>query len=71
MIDLVVIGSPAENDADDAVAAARARLGGEHLAVRALVHALDLPDVYLDPVVLDRGDRPPHQFGPELGVVAV
>ena len=36
------------------VAAARARLLDEHLAVGALVDALDLPDVHLDAGVLDR-----------------
>ena len=42
----------------------------EHLAVLARVDALDLPDVHLDPGVLDRGDRAAHQLGAQLGVVA-
>ena len=57
--------------ADDAVAAAGAGLGDEHLAVRALVDALDLPDVDLDAEVLDVGDRAAHQLRAKLGVVAV
>ena len=53
------------------VAAAGAGLGDEHLAVGALVDALDLPDVDLDAGVLDLGDRAAHQLGAQLGVVAV
>ena len=71
MVDLRVVGAAAEHHADDAVAPARAGLGDEHLAVRALVDALDLPDVDLDAGVLDLGDRAPHQLGAQLGVVAV
>ena len=71
MVDLVVVGAAAEHDADDAVAAARAGLRDEHLAVGALVDALDLPDVDLDAGVLDLGDRAAHQLGAQLGVVAV
>ena len=71
MVDLRVVGAAAEDDADDAVASAGAGLLDEHLAVGALVDALDLPDVDLDAGVLDLGDRAPHQLGAQLGVVAV
>ena len=71
VVDLGVVGAAAEHDADDAVAAAGARLRDEHLAVGALVDALDLPDVDLDAGVLDLGDRAAHQLGAQLGVVAV
>ena len=47
------------------------RLLGQHRGVIALVHAFDLPDVNLDPERLNLLDRPAHQLGPELGVVAV
>ena len=51
VIDLVVVGTATEDDADDAVATACAALGRDPLAVGALVDALDLPDVRLDPGV--------------------
>ena len=41
------------------------------LAVLALVETLDLPDVWLDPGSLDLFDRPQHEVGAELLVVAV
>src|SRR4029079_14963322 len=71
LVDLVVVGAAAEDDAHDALAPALARLPAEHLAIRALVDALDLPDVDLDPGVLDLGDRATHQLRTQLGVVAV
>ena len=71
MVDLGVVGAAAEHDADDAVAPAGARLRDEHLAVRALFDALDLPDVDLDARVLDLGDRAAHQLGAQLRVVAL
>src|SRR5260221_6006141 len=54
-VDLAVVGAPPEHHAGDAVAAARAGLRDEHLAVGALVDTLDLPDVRLDSSVLDLG----------------
>ncbi len=71
VVDLGVVGAAAEHDAVDAVAAAAARLRDEHLAVRALFDALDLPDVDLDAGVLDLGDRAAHQLRAQLCVVAV
>ena len=72
VVDLLVVGAAAEQHADHALAAlAGAGLLGEHLGVRALVDALDLPDVHLDAGVLDLLDRAPHQLGAQLGVVAV
>src|SRR3954464_4393854 len=72
LVDLVVAGAAAEHHADDVLAPpAAARLPGEHLAVGALVHALDLPDVHLDAELLDLLDRAPHQLRTQLGVVAV
>src|SRR5664280_1296148 len=70
-IDLGVVGATAEHHAGDALTAARTCLGDQHLAVGALVHALDLPDVGLDARVLDLGDRAAHQLGAQLGVIAV
>src|SRR3954447_9130270 len=72
LLDLLGRRAAAEHDAHDVLATpARARLPGEHLAVRRLVHALDLPDVDLDAEGLDLLDRAPHQLRPQLGVVAV
>src|SRR5664280_3626286 len=70
-IDLGVVGATAEHHAGDALTAARTCLGDQHLAVGALVHALDLPDVGLDARVLDLGDRAAHQLGAQLGVIAL
>src|SRR5215208_2230150 len=71
-INLLVARPTPEHHADDLVATlAGTRLLGEHLAVRLLVHALDLPDVDLDAELLAVLDRAPHQLGPQLGVVAV
>jgi hypothetical protein len=72
VVDLLVAGAAAEQDADDALTAlALARLLGERLRVGLRVDALDLPDVDLDAVVLDLLDRAPHQLRTQLGVVAV
>ena len=71
MVDLRVVRAAAEHHAHDALAPARAGLRDEHLAVRALVDALDLPHVHLDPRVLDLGDRAAHQLGAQLRVVAL
>src|ERR1035438_3250146 len=71
VVDLGVVRAASEDHAHDAVAAADAGLFGEHLAVGALVHALDLPDVRLDARVLDLGDGAAHQLGTQLGVIAV
>src|SRR3954469_19831436 len=54
LVDLVVAGAAAEHHAHDLFAAVPGTgLLGEHLAVGLLVDALDLPDVDLDPEVLD------------------
>src|SRR3954454_24113825 len=71
VVHLLVAGAAAEQHAHHAVAAAYPGLLGQHLRVRALVHALDLPDVHLDAEVLDVLDRAAHQLGSQLGVVAV
>src|SRR5271167_497074 len=57
VVDLGVVGAAAEDHANDALTPARARLRDEHLAVRALFDALDLPDVDLDAGVLGGCDR--------------
>src|SRR4051812_7757736 len=69
VVDLLVAGAPAEQDADDAVAAVAAGRLGQRLGARALLDALDLPDVRLDALVLQVDDRPAHEVGPQLGVV--
>src|SRR5271155_503212 len=71
LVDLGVVCATAEDHADDARAPAGARLGDEHLAVGALVDALDLPNVDLDAEVLDLGDRATHQLGTKLCVIAL
>src|SRR5205823_13151949 len=53
VVDLGRVGTAPEHHAGHAVATVRARLRHEHLAVRALVHSLDLPYVHLDPGRLD------------------
>ncbi len=72
VLDLLGGGAAAEQDAGDTLSPrAAAGLGGEHLGVGALIHAFDLPDVDLDPEVLDLGDRAPHQLGSQFGVVTL
>src|SRR5690606_26205011 len=71
LVDLRAVGAAPEHDAGDAVTAARARLRGDPPAVLGRVDALDLPDVRLDPGVLDLLDRLDHEIRAQLAVVAV
>src|SRR6201999_1354854 len=72
VLDLLVARAAAQEHALDVLAAlALAGLLSEHLGVLAGVDALDLPDVDLAAEVLDLLDRPAHQLGAQLGVVAV
>ena len=71
VFDLGVVGAAPEDHAADPVTPPGASLRDEHLAVRALIDALDLPDVDLDARILDLRDRPAHQLGAQLAVVAL
>src|SRR4051794_21172219 len=72
LVDLLVRRAAAQQHRGDALAPlARAGLPDQHLRVVLRVDALDLPDVDLDPEVLDLLDRAPHQLRAELLVVAV
>src|SRR5689334_19627298 len=69
LVDLLVARAAPEHHAHDVLAAlARAGLLREGLAVGLLVDALDLPDVHLDPEVLDLLDRLAHELGAQLPV---
>src|SRR4029079_11329731 len=71
LVDLVGRRAAAEHHATHAAAPAGAGLGHDALALTAVVHALDLPDVDLDVRLLEGGDGADHQPGAELGVEAV
>ena len=60
-----------ENDTRHVAAPAGADLIGDALTVLARIDAFDLPDVWLDPGVLQFRDRADHQFRTELLVEAI
>src|SRR5262245_27731284 len=71
LADLLRVLAPTEDDAPDVVAAATARRGHDPLAVLATLEPLDLPDVRLDPGVLELVDRRHHEPRAELQVVGL
>src|SRR5215813_5842925 len=71
LADLLLVLAPTEDDAADTVSAAAARGGDDPLAVLTTVEPFDLPDVRLDPGILELVDRPDHEPWPELQVVGI
>src|SRR5581483_1849512 len=69
VIDLLVGRGPSEHHAGHPVATSGASLLGDGLAVLPAVDALDLPDVRLDPGLLQLGNRVPHEPGTHLDIV--
>src|SRR5204862_6968199 len=70
-VDLRIVGTAAQDHADDVLATARPGLRDEHLAVGALFDSLDLPHVDIDAGVLDVGDRAAHELWAQLGLIAL
>src|SRR5437879_5013271 len=67
----LIVRAAAQHDTGHAVAPAGAGLRRDSLAVLAFVEPFDLPDVGLDPAVVELRDGPAHQVRTDLLVVAV
>src|SRR5262245_7421244 len=70
VLDLRLIGAPAEDQAIDAVSALATAGGGDLLAVGAPLEPFDLPQGGLDAGVLEFADSPTDQLRSKFGVEA-